>query len=199
MDRKKHVYQFFVRLRDIRPEIWRRIKVPGTYSFWDLHVAIQDSMGWFDSHLHAFRIKDPASGSIVEMGIPDDELLEEQTPILPGWKSKIADYFIEPGDTSLYEYDFGDGWEHEVILESIGEKEKGVKYPICVSGARACPPEDCGGVLGYGDLIETIADPTREEYESTMEWLGGRYDPEHFVASEVKFDSPRTRWKMAFE
>jgi len=199
MDRRKHVYQFLVRLRDIRPEIWRRIQVPGTYSFWDLHVAIQDSMGWLDYHLHAFRLRDPEGGSIVEIGIPDDESFENETPTLTGWESKISDYFIEIGDTSLYEYDFGDGWEHEIIFEAIPERKKGVKYPICLSGARACPPEDCGGVSGYEDLLETIADASSGEYESIMEWLGGRYDPERFDPKEVKFDSPRTRWKIAFQ
>jgi hypothetical protein len=199
MDRRRYIYQFLVRLRDISPEIWRRIQVPATYTFWDLHVAIQDAMGWLDYHLHAFRIRDPDSGSIDEIGIPDDEPFEDEPPVIPGWEMKIADYFMESGDVSLYEYDFGDGWEHEVILEAISERKKGKKYPICLSGVRACPPEDCGGVSGYEELLSTIADPKSEEYESTMEWLGGRYDSEHFNTTEVKFDNPKTRWKIAFE
>jgi hypothetical protein len=198
LDRRKHVFQFKVELRDITPIIWRRIQVPGSYTFWDFHVAIQDVMGWFDCHLHLFRVENPETDSVEEIGIPDEDSYEGEPDLIPGWEVHIADYFKRPGDSASYEYDFGDGWEHAVVLEDIVEKQKGRKYPVCVAGARACPPEDCGGVPGYEDLLVTINDPTSEEYESTMEWLGGQFDPEQFDPAEVVFENPKRRWKFAF-
>lgn len=155
---KNHlIYQFKVTLKDIQPSIWRRIQVPDQYSFWDLHVAIQDSMGWLDYHLHVFRIPGLHRGKAVEIGIPDDEI--DDDVIIPGWTIPICDYFREPGNTAMYAYDFGDGWLHEVMLEGILIKEKGVKYPRCIAGERACPPEDCGSVPGYYDLLDIIRNP----------------------------------------
>src|SRR5512145_305250 len=142
------VYQFRVGLREIVPPIWRLIEVPARYSFWDLHVAIQDAMGWTDSHLHAFRFA-PRGAEGVQIGIPEDDSFEDDEPILPGWEHPIREFFASVGDTAEYEYDFGDSWEHDVRLEAVLPRIKGQKYPRCVSGERACPPEDCGGVVGY--------------------------------------------------
>jgi hypothetical protein len=193
------VFQFKITLQDIDPPIWRRIQVPAKYSFWDLHVAIQDAMGWFDCHLHAFRFKKPHGKNVIEIGIPIDEAYD--IDIIPGWDEYIADHCVEPGKTIEYEYDFGDGWHHEILFEGILLKEKGVRYPICLDGERACPPEDCGGVPGYQNLIEILRNPGDEEYENTMEWLSewyGRYDPEAFDAKGIKFDNPKKRWKITF-
>lgn len=198
MGKKSLVYQFRVSLRDIDPPIWRRIQVPARYSFWDFHVALQDSMGWLDYHLHMFRTADPGSRQVVEIGIPDDEPFEDDTPCLPGWEIPIAAYFLEPGTRADYEYDFGDSWEHEILLEDIVERVPKQRYPKCLAGARACPPEDCGGVSGYEDLLAIIADPLHEEYESMMEWLGGQFAPDAFDPRRVRFDSPSKRWRIAF-
>src|SRR5271169_5630758 len=122
MDMEKIVFQFKISLRDVEPEIWRRIVVPANYSFWDLHVAIQDSMGWLDYHLHSFGVKNPANGVVEEIGIPDDDWIDDEVVFLPGWEIPIANYFQKPGDNATYEYDFGDAWEHEIILEMIGER-----------------------------------------------------------------------------
>lgn len=119
------VYQFKIQLKEITPPIWRRILVPEEYNFWDLHVAIQDSMGWLDCHLHVFRIRKKQSSSIVEIGIPNVDRFEDEPEIMPGWEIPISQYFHDAGITSDYEYDFGDGWEHEVNLEGILIKEKG--------------------------------------------------------------------------
>jgi hypothetical protein len=197
MNIRKATYQFKVSLKHIKPKIWRRIEVPAGYSFWDLHVAIQDSMGWLDCHLHAFRIRNEVTGEIDEIGIPDEEGLYDDG-MIAGWEMPITIYFTKRGVRAHYLYDFGDGWEHEIVLEKISERLPKTKYPRCLGGARACPPEDCGGIGGYGDLLKIISDPYHEEYESMMEWLGGGYDPEAFDPSSVHFDRPRKRWEMAF-
>jgi Plasmid pRiA4b ORF-3-like protein len=195
---KDRVYQFKVTLKEIEPTIWRRIAVPASYSFWDLHVAIQDAMGWSDSHLHAFRVRTPETGAEGAIGIPDDDGFEDEEVFLPGWEVPIGEYFREPGDRADYEYDFGDGWEHEVVLEEVSARAPKAKYPICVDGARACPPEDCGGVPGYEDMLQVLGDPDHEERESMLEWLGGSYDPAAFDAKKIRFDDPKKRWRVAF-
>jgi len=189
------VYQFKVTLRDIKPPIWRRIQVPETYTFWDLHVAIQDAMGWSDYHLHEFEIADPSTDLKVNIGIPDEDFGRE---ILPGWKQKIADYFSVENRSVDYTYDFGDNWEHKIQLEKILPRDKNVGYPICIAGKRACPPEDCGGIWGYENFLEIINDPDNEEYEDMIEWAGGEFDPEHFDVKEVSFDDPDKRRRIAF-
>jgi hypothetical protein len=121
------------------------------------------------------------------------------TEYLPGWDVPIASYFAYPDVAAKYEYDFGDGWEHEVTLATIRPRQKGLRYPRCLAGERACPPEDCGGVGGYEDLLAVMRDPTHEEYVSTLRWLGsGRIDPERFNAKTVKFGHPGKRWDLAF-
>lgn len=198
MSKGNQACQFKVTLREIEPAIWRRILVPVRYSFWDLHVAIQDSMGWLDYHLHLFRVREPESGDVVEIGIPPDELFEDEFPCIPGWDVAIADYFTEPGDNAEYLYDFGDDWQHVVTFEAMVDRVAKTPYPKCVTGSRACPPEDCGGVRGYENLLRVIADPSDEEYESMMEWLGREYDPEAFEPRQVRFDNPKKRWDIAF-
>jgi len=189
------VYQFKITLKEAKPPIWRRIQVPETYTFYDLHVAIQDAMGWSDSHLHQFEMKDPSSGEEVEIGIPDEDFADE-SETLPGWKHKIADYFSVKNPKAEYIYDFGDNWEPLVQLEKILPRAEKVSYPICIDGKRACPPDDCGGVWGYMDLLKTISNPDDEEYEDMMEWLGGEFDPEHFDPEDVHFENPDERRKF---
>lgn len=162
-------------------------------------MAIQDAMGWLDCHLHAFCLRNPDTDEIEEIGIPDDDSpFEDDHPCLPGWEVPIAAYFRNPGNRSDDTYDFGDGWEHDFLLEGIVARQPRKKYPRCLDGARACPPEDCGGIWGYEDLLKTIFDPSHKEYESTLQWLGGRYDPEVFDPKKVRFDDPKKRWKRAF-
>jgi Plasmid pRiA4b ORF-3-like protein len=193
------VYQFKLVLVGVEPPVWRRIQVPETYSFWDLHVALQDAMGWLDYHLHVFRMARPGTGEVEQIGIPDDDPFEGEKPTLPGGEIFISRYFPRTGTSAQYEYDFGAGWEHDLTLEAILPRQAGQKYPVCVGGARACPPEDCGGVHGYEDLLTTTQDPAHEEYERILEWLGGRFDPDKFDPKRVKFDNPARRYKLAFE
>lgn len=201
MTRGKSIYQFRLTLLEIEPSIWRRIQVPADYSFWDLHVAIQDSMGWLDYHLHEFLLKKPRGRKLVKIGVPDTET---DRNVLPGWEVPISSYFVEPGIIAAYNYDFGDGWHHEILLEGILLKESTVKYPVCVAGARACPPEDCGGAPGYERLLNVFATPGTEQYQDMVTWLKGHaknyfpYRPEHFEPHAVKFWNPTKRWHIAF-
>ncbi len=108
--------------------------------------------------------------------------------MLPGWEINISDLFSLENHKGDYCYDFGDGWQHDIILEKILPCETGVIYPRCVDGKRACPPEDCGGIGGYAEFLEAIGDPANELHEDMLDWVGGSFDPEDFNPSEVKFD-----------
>lgn len=195
---KNMVCQFIIELEGITPKIWRRIQVPAGYNFWDLHVAIADSMGWLDYHIHYFEIRGKGKRKTVHIGIPDFDRNYELQEVYPGWEIWMLSYFNEPGIEAKYFYDYGDGWEHRVKLEGYMHKEKSIKYPVCIDGARACPPEDCGGISGYYNVLEVLADPGHEEHEKMRLWAGKNWDPEHFDTKEVKFDHPYQRWKYAF-
>lgn len=189
------VYQFKITLKGIRPPIWRRIQVPETYTFWDLHVAIQDAMGWLDCHLHEFEMVNPSTGSNVSIGIPDENFGRE---VLPGWKQKIADYFSMENKQADYVYDFGDNWLHKIRLKTILPRQENINYPNCIKGKRACPPEDCGGTWGYEEFLEIIKTPNHEKHEEILEWIGGEFDSEHFDVREVIFADPGERRKNLF-
>ncbi len=195
--KNNQVYQFKISLNDIAPVIWRRIQVPAHYSFWDLHVAIQDAMGWQDYHLHLFSIKRPHAHSVTEIGIPDESY--DDIKILPSWEIAVWNYFTHLGVKAIYTYDFGDDWRHEVLLEGELIKEKWVKYPICLGGEGKCPPEDCGGIYGYFDFLEAVLNPLHSEHHRMVEWCGCQYDPNDFDYQKVKFDNPKKRWRIAFQ
>ena len=176
----KRIYKFDISLNGISPAIWRKILVPESFSFWDLHVAIQDSMGWLDCHLHTFRFGKPRSRDRIEIGIPLDESFDG-VETLPGWHVSIPEFFAAVGDRCIYEYDFGDGWEHTVTLEAIMLAEKRRRYPRCSDGEGACPPEDCGGPPGYEQLLECLAMTDEqvakldEAERPEVEWLRKKY------------------------
>ncbi|MEW6216350.1 MAG: plasmid pRiA4b ORF-3 family protein [Candidatus Bipolaricaulota bacterium] len=193
----REVFQLRIALMDILPPIWRRIQIPTWYSFWDLHVAIQDAMGWLDYHLHSFRLVDLRQERLVEIGIPDDEFPTGRET-LPGWETPVEAYLHEGWPVAVYEYDFGDSWAHVVQLEARLPARRGRSYPVCVAGERKCPPEDCGGVGGYAHLLEAIANPRHPEHKKLLDWVGGSYDPEDFDPAKVQFDDPKERWKNAF-
>ena len=193
-----HVMQFKVTLNGIKPPIWRRFQVPCDYSFWDLHIAIQDAMGWLDCHLHQFIVSDPLFLNSLTIGIPVEDDLDGLPAVIPGWEVPIAAFFTLVNRKAKYEYDFGDSWDHSLILEKILPLGKGLELPTCLGGRRACPPEDCGGIWGYQELLEILSDPDREEYPETSEWVGGSFDADRFDRSAVVFDDPDERWDHAF-
>lgn len=193
------VHQFLVVLIGTDPLVWRRVQVPLTYSFWDLHVAIQDAMGWLDYHLHEFRVLD-ARNRFRAIGIPTGE--EIGPPPMPGWRVHVSDYFnhqLYERFPALYLYDFGDGWEHALVYEGEQPIDETLQYPRCIGGARRCPPEDCGGIHGYQEFLAAIADPRHPEHEALLTWAGGDYMPDAFDPAGVTFDDPLKRWKIAFE
>ena len=198
--KRKVICQFKIELQHIEPSIWRCIEVPYDYTFWDLHVAIQDAMGWDDAHLHLFLIKQEGSRVPAQIGIPmeNDFVGMPELERRASWEVPLSEIFTLPGVEVEYEYDFGDSWQHKILLESIHLAKNRARYPKCIDGQRACPPEDCGGIWGYQNIIEILADRKHPEYEETREWVG-RYDPERFDTKRVKFDNPRERLLLAFE
>lgn len=188
---KKNVYQFKVSLKATNsfgctpkgknPSIWRRIQVPESYNFHDLHLAINQAMGWLNCHLHQFKIVNPKTSQTDQIGAADDD---DDTNSIPEDKVNIKEYFVSPQTTAIYEYDFGDGWVHNVIFEKIVPAVNGTVYPVCIDGKMACPPEDCGGMHGYKELLEILANPNHKEYKDRIEWLKNinreNFDPEEF-------------------
>jgi len=170
------VFQFKVTLLETKPPIWRRLAVPdGTLD--SLHEHIQCAMGWTNSHLHQFVIRGRTYGDpqLLDDGF-EDTAFEDSTDI---WLSDLFAKVRRPFRFE-YQYDFGDDWRHELVLEEIAAKEPGITYPRCLAGARACPPEDVGGTWGYEHLLEVLRDPGHEEHEDLVTWAGGKFDPERF-------------------
>jgi len=174
---KVSIYQIKVTLRGSQPPIWRRIQVRSDTTLGKLHRILQQVMGWADYHLHQFTVgrtyygqPDPDFGYV--------DLIDENhvtlAQIVPGEKFKFT-----------YEYDFGDGWEHTLLVEKVLSLEPGKPVPICVTGKRACPPEDVGGLGGYYMFLEAIRDPDHPEHEDFLEWIGGEFDPEAFDLENV--------------
>ena len=190
--------QFLIVLAEVKPLVWRRIVVPSTYSFWDLHVAIQDAMGWNDCHLHSFRLVDPRSSTLTTLGIPDPDA-PGSLAVLPGWSHRLDGCVTYDQPPILYSYDFADGWQHAVVFEGYAVAPDSDGGPVCLGGASACPPEDCGGPGGYALLIEALADSEHERHDELAGWFGDRpLDPYHFAVREIRFDDPKRRWKLYF-
>jgi hypothetical protein len=169
------IYELKVTLRDTRPPIWRRIRVRSDVTLFKLHTILQFVMGWMDGHMHQFVAKTKVYGR------PDPEFPESENEK----KVLLGQVLRKPKDGLVYEYDFGDGWEHAVVLEQVLEVEPGGKYPYVVDGRRACPPEDCGGTGGYEHLLEVLEDAGHPEHAEMVEWVGGSFDPEAFDVGEI--------------
>lgn len=162
-----------------KPPVWRRLLVPAEMRLDRLHDVIQTSMSWTDTHLQVFST---AAG---DYGVPDPELgfRDERN-------ARLGQFLQQQGDRIRYAYDFGDGWEHDILLEKRLDVEPGVQHPACIAGKGACPPEDCGGPRGYADLKETLANPRHEDHDHMLDWLGleraAEFDPAAFDLAEIK-------------
>lgn len=195
--RPERVCQLLIVLPNTDPLVWRRIQVPEAYTFWDLHVATQDAMGWQDGHPHEFEVLDSRMDRLKRIGIPDDEMPRER-PCLAGWKVPIARYFTYGVRPVRYRYGFGDDWEHTLEFEDLVPADGGA-YPRCVAGAGACPPEDVGGTHGYAEFLRVIRDTGHPEHDAMLQWVGGSFDPSSFRTDSMRFDDPKERWKKAVE
>ncbi len=172
----KQIYQIKIVLKGSKPRIWRRLLIPSNLPLADLHKVIQTAMGWTNSHLHQF-IDGNVYYSVQYLN--EDDWFSDCVDYKKK-KLRVSDLLIDEKDKIVYEYDFGDGWEHTITLEKILPMEKQYNHPICIAAKMHCPPEDCGGVYGYMHLLEIIANPNHEEYDDTLEWLGDYFDPKHF-------------------
>jgi hypothetical protein len=172
------LYELDVRLQEIEPPIWRTIEIPGAWSLEDVHFAIQVAMGWTNSHLHQFKIGDKHYGMAEVDDTGDLEFEDER-------KYRLQD-LIDSGGSFVYEYDFGDSWEHDVTVKKVTTVARPARGR-CVAGARACPPEDCGGSIGYDNLLEALADPSHEEHESSVTW-SNNFKAERFVLPKHGLD-----------
>ncbi|RMG72563.1 MAG: plasmid pRiA4b ORF-3 family protein [Bacteroidetes bacterium] len=181
-------YQLYISLNHIKPPIWRRISVPSGLLLPDLHIVIQICMGWTNAHLHQF-VKD--SVFYAEPSPFDD------FPLTDYRKMPVRDLLQAEGDHITYEYDLGDGWEHEVRLETIFPPGEGPDKPACLAGARACPPEDSGGPWRYPHLLHVLADPHHEEHEDMLGWVEEGFDPEEFDIQAVNAFLRRRKFKVA--
>ncbi len=181
------IYQLKITLRYIRPPIWRRVQVPSDITLAKLHRLIQVVMGWTDSHLHYFE----AGG--VTYGLPDPDV-DYDLDVKDSRRVRLAKVAPEEKAKMVYEYDFGDSWMHDILVEKILPPDPDVRLPICLKGRRACPPEDCGGPWGYVRFLEIIHDPEDPEYEEMREWYGGDFDAEAFDAAEINRELQEVKW-----
>ena len=167
-------YRLKITLKGVRPPVWRRLLVPAGYTLDRVHEVFLTGMGWSGYHLYAFRVGRTTYMEIDE-DWPDDS-------VDPG-SVRLGDA-VGVGDRFVYEYDFGDGWEHQVVVEE-SLPVAGRSRPVCLAGRRACPPEDVGGPGGYAEFLAAIDDPRHERHDELLDWIGGGFDPEAFDPAEV--------------
>ena len=190
------MYQLKIELIGTEPPVWRRLLVRSDMNLGLLHAVIQVAMGWTNSHLHQFTIgnvgySDPRM---------DQDMGPDQPPDRDEGKTTLIEAVPQEKAELVYEYDFGDSREHLITVERIHAPDAASKdFAKCLDGCRACPPDDCGGVGGYADLLEVIKDPQHEDYESMMEWLGGRFDPEVFDIKKVNTYLRKLKWPRTTE
>lgn len=176
----KQVYQIQIVLKGSKPKIWRRLLIPSDTLLPNLHQIIQISMGWEGGHLHQFEKNDICYSM---KSIEDD--MWGGLDVVDYKRIKISSLLIREKDKIKYEYDFGDSWEHDVILEKITDTVEKPKHAVCIGGKMNCPPEDCGGIWGYEDLLEIIKNPGHKEHQEMIDWVGEDFDPEYFSKDEV--------------
>jgi hypothetical protein len=175
------IHELEISLCEIEPRIWRRFAVRSNITLAKLHDIVQVVMGWTDSHLHQFVTDDDTHyAPLSPYGDPDwDERVSNSG------KVRVHDVLPTKGAQLLYQYDFGDGWEHVIELVDVRPPEPGTEYPRCLAGERACPPEDCGGPYSYPELLAALANPKHPEHKELAEWIGGEFDAEAFDLEKV--------------
>lgn len=155
-------------------------------------------MGWSDSHLHDFELPNADSSEPVWLGMPDLEG-DDYREIRADFEERLHAWVHAEGEHFFYNYDYGDGWRHEIVVEAIEAAAPGARYPRCLAGERACPPEDVGGPGGYEIFLEALADPEHTEHETYRHWIGGSFDPERFDPTKVRFENPARRLREVYD
>ena len=178
----RHAYRLLIKLAESEPAIWRLVSVPGNFTIADLDRVIQAAMGWTNSHLHLFTIGES------QYGDPDEDWIDD-LPVLPGGEFTLDEVLTPAVKHFTYEYDFGDCWQHEVsVQERVVADEERNGWPMCLAGANACPPEDVGGISGYGEFLQAMSDPSHEEHDAMWRWWGGPFDPRGFDINAANRD-----------
>lgn len=177
----EEILQLKISLKNAKPPIWRRILIEKEFSFEDLHNVIQDVMGWGNAHLYEFSDPNIRIGEIFEHDNDDffDNVKSDSATIA------IGDYFQRLKQKITYTYDFGDSWDHQIIVEKFLKKDNNIDYPMCIKGKNNCPPEDCGGIWGFYNMLEIIQDENNPENKETIAWIGEDYDFEYFNLEET--------------
>lgn len=183
------VYQLKITLRSVKPPVWRRIVVRSDADLAELAAILEAAMGWLGGHLHAFESAD-ARYAMPDPEWPDDDLDERAF--------QLRDVLPDMGSKLRWDYDFGDGWEHDVAVEGIGPQRSDFDGPICLAGSMACPPEDCGGPMGYEDLLDALSDPAHPEHDRMRKWAPPDFEPTFFDMDEataaMRSVRPLERW-----
>ena len=181
------LYEFRVSLKHLHPPVWRTFVVPNDLTFDQLHSVLQIVMGWSNSHLHSFRWRD------LEIGVPDPEW---NHPLLDGTEVRIAELGLRKRSKLVYAYDFGDDWIHDLVVERVLPYQENF-LPVCLAGARSCPPEDCGGPHAYPGFIQAATDPSHPDHEFTQDWVGTAWNPESFDPKAINLGLAKlaARWK----
>jgi hypothetical protein len=187
----KRVFQLKVTLIKVEPPIWRRLLVPADMSLGDFHFVLQDAMGWTNSHLHNFITDGQWNYNSVTGGTRYGDIrFDEEGDMEDEFSMTLAGILKQPGDQIAYVYDFGDNWTHDILLEEIlSSVPDGGEVPSCPEGERACPPDDCGGISGYAELLDVLANPDHKEYQDMRSWVesmvDGKFDPEALDLKKV--------------
>jgi hypothetical protein len=169
------VYTLKIVLKWLKPDIWRRVEVPDC-TLEDLHWVIQLCMPWDNSHMWEFRVGRERYG----MDMDDAPFAMDDDDGEPAHTVTLSKLVADGVKKFEYTYDFGDSWDHVITFEKPAARDPKATYPRCVAGQYACPPDDCGGAPGYGQLLEVLADKKHPDHEHMMEWAGGPIDPEAF-------------------
>ena len=178
------VHQLKVTLRSVKPPVWRRIVVRSNSPLGELASVLEAAMGWLGGHLHVFE----AEGTWYGSADPDWDSNDQDEN-----EHRLGDVLATVGSKMRWDYDFGDGWEHDVVVEKITDADPGVEYPLCLAGRGACPPEDCGGPPGYAELLRALADPSHADHDDLRRWAPPGFDPASFDVEDANLAlrSPR--------
>jgi hypothetical protein len=178
----KDIIQLKITLHRTDPPIWRRVLVPKDTTLFELHHIIQIAMGWDNYHMFEFKINN------YSFGTPYDDLNFAQAKLIDASDVSLDEVLINPKQTFDYIYDFGDNWTHKIVFEKSILQDNKLIYPVCIDGELNCPPEDCGGIPGFYNMLDIITRKRHPEKKNMLEWLGGHYDPSHFDIALINSD-----------